>query len=56
MDRNILDEIQTPPCSLETDVLPILSKRLLVRGLIYRGRFVDIGVPEDLSRAETILE
>ena len=56
IDRNILEEIHAPPCSLESDILPALSTRLLVRGLIYPGKFIDIGVPEDLSRAQMILD
>ena len=56
IDRNILEEIHAPPCSLESDILPALSKRLLVRGFIYPGQFIDIGIPEDLSRAQTILD
>ena len=56
IDRNIIEEIHAPPCSLESDILPALSKRLLVRGLIYPGRFIDISVPEDLSRAQMILD
>ena len=55
IDRNILEEIHSPPCSLESDILPELSKRLLVRGFIYPGKFIDIGVPEDFSRAQTII-
>lgn len=51
MKRAILDEMGPPPCSLEREVLPLLAARGLLAGAVYDGRFIDIGVPEDLSRA-----
>ena len=50
MKRDILDEIGTPPLSLERDVLPRLAERGLVAGAVYDGRFIDIGMPDDLAR------
>jgi NDP-sugar pyrophosphorylase family protein len=40
--------------SLETEVLPGLIGRSL-RGVVCSGRFIDIGVPEDYRRAQTLL-
>lgn len=49
-DRRILDYLQ-PSCSLEQDVLPRLAAEGVLTGAIGHGWFIDIGVPEDLSRA-----
>ncbi len=40
--------------SLEKDVFPHLIRRG-VYGLVCRGLFIDIGIPEDLTRAQTLL-
>ncbi|HIB57511.1 MAG TPA: hypothetical protein EYO53_11135 [Alphaproteobacteria bacterium] len=55
VDRDIVKEIIDPPCSLEKDIFPTLSKRRLIRGFVYSGKFIDIGVPEDLLRAQKVL-
>jgi D-glycero-D-manno-heptose 1,7-bisphosphate phosphatase len=55
LKREILREIGTLPSSMERDVLPKLVPRGLVRGAVYDGRFIDIGVPEDLARAKTLM-
>ena len=56
IDRDIIKEITDPPCSLENDIFPALSKRRLIRGFVYSGKFIDIGVPEDLVRAQKVLD
>jgi D-glycero-D-manno-heptose 1,7-bisphosphate phosphatase len=53
--RAILDVIPAGPSSLEQDVLPALAKRGLVRGKVYDGFFIDIGTPNDLAAAETLM-
>jgi D,D-heptose 1,7-bisphosphate phosphatase len=45
-----------PDCSLEADVLPALAAAGSLRGTIAKGYFRDIGVPEDLDRADTELD
>ncbi|HEV8014393.1 MAG TPA: D-glycero-beta-D-manno-heptose 1,7-bisphosphate 7-phosphatase [Stellaceae bacterium] len=55
LKRDILGEIGAPPVSMERDVLPRLAARGLVRAAVYDGRFIDIGTPEDLARAATLL-
>jgi D,D-heptose 1,7-bisphosphate phosphatase len=55
LKRDILHEIVTTPYSIERQLLPSLAARGLVRGTVYRGRFIDIGIPEDLARARTVL-
>jgi D-glycero-D-manno-heptose 1,7-bisphosphate phosphatase len=49
--RSILDEL-APVCSLERDVLPALARRGALRGTRLPGWFIDIGVPDDLARAD----
>ncbi len=55
MKRAILDEIGHAPLSLERALLPRLAERGLVRGAVYDGRFVDIGVPDDLVAARRLM-
>jgi D,D-heptose 1,7-bisphosphate phosphatase len=44
-----------PECSLERDVLPDLAAAGYVRGTRIPGWFVDIGLPDDLARAQAAL-
>jgi D-glycero-alpha-D-manno-heptose 1-phosphate guanylyltransferase len=54
-DRAILDYIPEGPASLERDIFPrVLPQR--VYALERRGMFIDIGIPEDLARAQTLSE
>ena len=53
-DRRILDEVSAA-CSLERDVMPRLAARGALRGTVADGYFIDIGIPEDLARAQTEL-
>jgi D-glycero-D-manno-heptose 1,7-bisphosphate phosphatase len=55
LDRAVLDMIETLPCSIEKDVFPALAARGLLHGFRASGYFIDIGVPADLSRAQTEL-
>lgn len=55
MKRAILDEIGTPPVSMERELMPRLVAHGRLRGAVYDGRFIDIGTPEDLARAGTVL-
>jgi len=50
-DRRLLDEL-TAHCSLERDVMPVLAARGALRGTVAEGYFRDIGIPEDLARAD----
>ncbi len=50
-----LAEACAPVCSLEGDVLPALAQTGALRGTERGGWFIDIGVPEDLSRAQAEL-
>lgn len=55
LDRRIADWIGEGPVSLEADVFPRLAGRGLLRGALYDGEFIDIGIPEDLDRAQTLI-
>ena len=53
VDRRITARIGAGPVSLEADVFPRLAEAGLLRGALYDGAFIDIGIPEDLERAQT---
>ena len=54
LDRRIVAET-TAVCSLERDVLPRLAADGLVRATVGAGYFIDIGIPDDLRRADVEL-
>ncbi len=53
-DRRVLDSV-APACSLERDVMPRLARKGALRGTPGHGYFIDIGIPEDFSRAQSEL-
>ena len=55
LNRSVLDWIGEGHVSLETDVLPQLVAAGEVQGRIHDGPFIDIGVPDDFERAQTLL-
>jgi D,D-heptose 1,7-bisphosphate phosphatase len=55
LDKSVLDWIAGTPSSLEADVFPQLARQGLLRGKPYDGFFIDIGVPEDLARAQELV-
>ena len=55
LKRDVLDLVKSVPCSIEGDVFPILAERELLRGRIYDGFFLDIGVPSALKEAQTLV-
>lgn len=50
--REILDYVDRTPLSIEQDVFPRLAAEGRIFGHAYDGFFIDIGVPEDLARAD----
>lgn len=52
VDRKILDLIDQLPCSLEQLVFPRLVEMRELEAALYDGFFIDIGIPEDLERAQ----
>lgn len=55
MRREIVAEIGEGPVSMEADVFPRLAAAGRLRGALYDGDFIDIGIPEDLAAAQTII-
>lgn len=55
MKSKILDYVEDMPCSLEQAVFPKLADDERLVGRIYRGYFIDIGIPEDLQDARAHL-
>jgi D-glycero-D-manno-heptose 1,7-bisphosphate phosphatase len=53
--RRLLEHIKGAPCSLEREILPILAERGELLGTAARGAFIDIGIPEDFERAQSLL-
>jgi D-glycero-D-manno-heptose 1,7-bisphosphate phosphatase len=54
MDRRILERCPAKG-SLEREVLPALAAEGTLRGTSGRGFFIDIGIPDDLTRARAAL-
>jgi D-glycero-alpha-D-manno-heptose 1-phosphate guanylyltransferase len=52
VDRSLAAEIPDGFVSLETDIFPHLVQKQQVQGVSMRGQFIDIGIPEDYSRAQ----
>ncbi len=55
LSRRVLDAIGKPPVSIEQDVFPRLARERRLRGAILDGNFIDIGIPDDLRRAEAVV-
>lgn len=53
--RDLTRRFLVKPCSLESDVLPQMLAQGFVEGAYYTGSFIDIGVPEDLERAQSLV-
>ena len=52
MHRDVLEHIPPGVVSLETYVFPRLANLVLLRGALYDGAFIDIGIPTDLAAAQ----
>ena len=55
LGRSIVDRVGALPASLEQDIFPSLAAAGAMSGTSYRGYFIDIGIPEDLARADVEL-
>jgi D-glycero-D-manno-heptose 1,7-bisphosphate phosphatase len=53
--RRLLDDIKSLPCSMEREVLPALARRGHLLGTAATGSFIDIGIPDDFARAQSLL-
>jgi D,D-heptose 1,7-bisphosphate phosphatase len=54
LKRRALDAAP-PACSFARDILPQLAGQGVLRGTVTDGRYIDIGIPADLVRAQTEL-
>jgi len=53
LSKKVFDNIETPEqCSFEKDVIEKYKDTLDIRGKVFDGYFIDIGVPEDYARAQ----
>lgn len=52
LKRSILDYISALPSSIEKDIFPSVARDGRLYGKVYDSFFIDIGVPEDLARAQ----
>ncbi len=55
LDKRILSHIGEGAVSMESDVFPKLAAAGALRGALYDGDFIDIGIPEDLAAAQTVI-
>ena len=53
--KSLLADIKAQPCSLEREIMPGLARRGELLGTAAAGSFIDIGIPDDLERAQTLL-
>ena len=54
LERDLLDDLPAE-CSLEADILPTLARDAKLRAVTGSGWFLDIGIPDDLERAQVEL-
>ena len=55
MRRRLVDELGPATISLEEQFFPRLADKGLLLGKVYERPFIDIGVPEDLARADRVV-
>ena len=53
--KNLIDQIPAPPCSLEKDLFPAVCAGGRLGGVAFSGLFIDIGLPETLEQSQTLL-
>lgn len=51
MSREVINRIQVLPCSIESEIFPDLAREGLLSGMITDGYFIDIGLPDTLTKA-----
>lgn len=51
LQADIVDRVHTLPCSIETDVFPLMAEERRLCGEVCDGYFIDIGLPESLALA-----
>ena len=56
MKRDIFELLPSGMSSLENDIFPVMAKKSMLAGKIFNSYFIDIGIPEDLKRAQRELK
>jgi D-glycero-D-manno-heptose 1,7-bisphosphate phosphatase len=54
--RSVIDRITSTPCSLESDIFPLLAREGLLEAWPAEAFFVDIGIPEDYATANPAIK
>jgi D-glycero-D-manno-heptose 1,7-bisphosphate phosphatase len=55
LDRAVVDRIGEGMVSLEADIFPRLAAERRIRGTLFDGDFLDIGIPDDFALAQTAI-
>jgi D-glycero-D-manno-heptose 1,7-bisphosphate phosphatase len=55
LDRSLVDRITSLPASIERDLFPALAAEGQIEGRVFDGDFIDIGIPDDFARAQTLI-
>jgi D-glycero-D-manno-heptose 1,7-bisphosphate phosphatase len=53
LTRACVQRIETIPCSIETDIYPVLAAEGLLKAVVQDGYFIDIGLPETYASAQS---
>ena len=55
LHQSILDELDDGAVSIERHIFPSLAERGDLQGSAYDGAFIDIGIPDDFTRAQSLM-
>jgi D-glycero-D-manno-heptose 1,7-bisphosphate phosphatase len=55
LNRDIVGLITGMPSSIEKDIFPQLVANGTIEGRVFDGAFIDIGIPSDFDRAQTLI-
>lgn len=55
LSKAALRDLESGPFSLEADLFPRLARARRIRGILFDRPFIDIGIPDDLKRAQQLL-
>lgn len=54
-DKSLLNYVSSEKFSIETEIFPLLAKNKCLKGIVDKGIFIDIGIPEDYKLAQSLL-
>lgn len=55
LHKRVIEHFPPSPCSIERDVFPQLAAQGLLEGRPFDGFFLDIGIPDDFTQAQTLI-